>query len=778
MLELKNLKKTYEVGDTITHALNDVSLAFRKQEFVAILGPSGSGKTTLLNVIGGLDQYDSGDMVINGQSTKNFKDLDWDAYRNNSIGFVFQSYNIISHLDVLSNVELGMTLSGVAKEEKREKAKNALIRVGLEEHLHKQPNQLSGGQMQRVAIARALANDPDVLLCDEPTGALDSETGQQIMGLIQELANEKLVIMVTHDSELAHQYANRIINFKDGEVVNDSNPYDNEDADAVLDMRRTGMSYLTALNLSFKNIMTKKGRTFITSFASSIGIISIAVVLSLSNGFQKQIDSTQAETSAQFPVTISQVAQDASNFTLSTEEETEYPDGNTVIANEDPASAGQHENDITTDLVEYVEDIDPALTEALNYTYSAQLNLLRDVDGEVEQVAFSNYAQDSATGDIQSFYATSSGMGASTFPEATSGDENAFLTENYDVLAGELPSEETDIVLVVDEYNKVNLNALNNLGFDYENGDEITFEDIVGTQVVVASNDAYYQELPTGTYMPNQDLNAIYDDENNQTLRVSAVIRPKEDATMAILTEGINYSNALTETVIENNQNSAIVQAQNDSDSSVLTGESLDEAGKDQVLTALGANAIPSSIMIYPKNFETKDDVLAYLDAYNEGKSEDEKILYTDLAGTMTELTGGIMDATTYVLVAFAGISLVTSMIMIGIITYTSVLERTKEIGVLKALGARKKDITRVFDSETLILGVLSGLIGVGTAYLLTFPINMLIESLTDLKNVAILDPVHAVVLLIISTVLTVIGGHIPARMAAKKDAAEALRAD
>ncbi|OYW69781.1 MAG: sulfate ABC transporter ATP-binding protein, partial [Aerococcus viridans] len=276
MLELKNLKKTYEVGDTVTHALNDVSLAFRKQEFVAILGPSGSGKTTLLNVIGGLDQYDSGDMVINGQSTKNFKDLDWDAYRNNSIGFVFQSYNIISHLDVLSNVELGMTLSGVAKEEKREKAKNALIRVGLEKHMHKQPNQLSGGQMQRVAIARALANDPDVLLCDEPTGALDSETGQQIMGLIQELANEKLVIMVTHDSELAHQYANRIINFKDGEVVNDSNPYDNEDADEVLDMRRTGMSYLTALNLSFKNIMTKKGRTFITSFASSIGIISIA----------------------------------------------------------------------------------------------------------------------------------------------------------------------------------------------------------------------------------------------------------------------------------------------------------------------------------------------------------------------------------------------------------------------------------------------------------------------------------------------------------------------
>ncbi|MGY0836496.1 ABC transporter ATP-binding protein/permease [Aerococcus urinaeequi] len=778
MLELKNLRKTYQVGETVTHALNDVSLAFRKQEFVAILGPSGSGKTTLLNVIGGLDRYDSGDMVINGQSTKNFKDLDWDAYRNNSIGFIFQSYNIISHLDVLSNVELGMTLSGVAKEEKREKAKRALIRVGLEDHIHKQPNQLSGGQMQRVAIARALANDPDVLLCDEPTGALDSETGQQIMDLIQDLSTEKLVIMVTHDGELANQYADRIINFKDGKVINDSNAYDNEDVGATLDMRRTGMSYLTALNLSFKNIMTKKGRTFITSFASSIGIISIAVVLSLSNGFQKQIDSTQAETSAQFPVTISQVAQDTSNFTTSSEEETEYPSEDIVIANEDPASAGQHENDITDDLVQYVNDIDPQLIEALNYTYSAQLNLLRDVDGEVQQVAFSNYDQDSATSDIQSFYATSSGMGASTFPEATSGNENAFFSENYDVLQGELPTEETDLVLVVDEYNKVNINALNNLGFDYENGDEIAFDDIIGTEVVLAANDAYYQKLPSGTFIPNQDLNDVYNNDNNQTLRVSAVIRPKEDATMAILTEGINYSNALTESIIKSNQDSAIVQAQNDSDHSVLTGETLDDAGKEQVLTALGANPIPSSIMIYPKNFETKDEVLSYLDAYNEGKSEDEKVLYTDLAGTVTELTGGIMNATTYVLVAFAAISLVTSMIMIGIITYTSVLERTKEIGVLKALGARKKDITRVFDSETLILGFLSGLIGVGTAYLLTFPINILIESLTDLKNVAVLDPVHAVTLLIISTILTVLGGHIPARIAAKKDAAEALRAD
>ncbi|OYQ66801.1 ATP-binding cassette domain-containing protein [Aerococcus sp. 1KP-2016] len=778
MLALKNLKKTYVVGGTTTHALNDVSLSFRKQEFVAILGPSGSGKTTLLNVIGGLDQYDSGDMIINGQSTKNFKDVDWDAYRNNSIGFVFQSYNIIGHLDVISNVELGMTLSGVSKAEKHAKAEEALIRVGLKDHMHKQPNQLSGGQLQRVAIARALANDPDVLLCDEPTGALDSETGLQIMALIQELAQEKLVIMVTHDAELAYQYANRIIKFKDGEVLDDSNPYDNNDSNAKLDLKRTGMSYLTALNLSFKNIMTKKGRTFITSFASSIGIISIAVVLSLSNGFQKQIDATQAETSAQYPITVASVANNSTAITLPNEEQAAYPSTDTVIASEDEATANQHENKLTQEYVDYVQAIDPSLIAALNYTYAAQMNMLREVDGEAQQVVFSNYAQDSATGDIQSFYATEMGTGASTFPESPDGDDNAFLSQNYDILAGNMPNESTDLVLVVDKYNNVNINALNNLGFVYDDGEAINFDEIVGTEISLVSNNAYYQKLPTDNYVPNQDLNAVYDNDNNQTLRISAVIRPKEDATMAILNQGVNYSNALTQAVIEDSQDSAIVEAQKDSEVSVVTGQPLDEDAKAAALTSLGADAMPTAIMIYPKNFETKDQVLAYLDAYNDDKSEENQILYTDLASTMTELTGGLMDATTYVLVAFAGISLVTSMIMIGIITYTSVLERTKEIGVLKALGARKKDITRVFDSETLILGVLSGLLGVGVAYALTFPINTIIENLTDLKNVAQLDPRHAVLLLIISTVLTVLGGHIPARIAAKKDAAEALRAE
>jgi len=778
MLELEHLKKTYHVGGTVTKALNDVSISFRKQEFVAILGPSGSGKTTLLNVVGGLDQYDSGDMVINGQSTKDFKDTDWDAYRNNSIGFVFQNYNLIGHLDVLSNVELGMTLSGVDKEEKYKKAEDALIRVGLKDHIHKQPSQLSGGQMQRVAIARALANDPDVLLCDEPTGALDSETGLQILELIQEVAKEKLVIMVTHDSDLAYEYSNRIVKFKDGAVEDDSNPYNNEGSDGQLDMKRTKMSYFTSLNLSFKNIWKKKGRTFLTAFASSIGIIGIAVVLSLSNGFQQQIEETQAETTAQFPITVSQVASDPTNIETGTEEGEPYSSTDSVTVTQDQAESAQHNNNITQEFVDHVEDIDPALAQNINYTYDTQLNLLRDVDGEVQQVQFSNYDPDSATSEIQNFAASSSGLGATTFPQSTANSESNFFSENYDVLAGNEPESSTDVVLVVDEYNNTNIHALNNLGFSYEDGEEVNFDEIVGTEIALAGNDAYYEELPTGTFMPSQDLEEVYNNESNETITISGVVRGKEDAQMDILTPGIAYSSQLTEDVIARNQDSEIVQAQEDSDTNVITGENMDEAAQDQMLTTLGADGEPSSIMIYPNDFQTKDQILTYIDEYNEGKSEEDTILYTDLAGTMTELTGGLMDAITYVLVAFAAISLITSMIMIAIITYTSVLERTKEIGVLKALGARKKDITRVFDSETLILGVLSGVIGIGVAYLLTLPINMVIESLTGLAGVAQLNPWHAIVLVIISTILTVLGGHIPARMAAKKDAAEALRAE
>lgn len=780
MLELKDIKKYYTVGSSTTKALDGVSVAFRKQEFVAILGPSGSGKTTMLNVIGGLDNYDSGDMIINGKSTKSFKDRDWDAYRNNSIGFVFQSYNLISHLGIIDNVELGMTLSGVSKEEKRAKATDALTRVGLAEHMHKKPNQLSGGQMQRVAIARALANDPDILLCDEPTGALDSETSVQIMELIQELSKEKLVIMVTHNPELAHKYAGRIIEFKDGRIIKDSNPHVEGQKKDQFELKHTKMSFMTALRLSFNNIRTKKGRTFLTAFASSIGIIGIAIVLSLSTGFQKQIDNTQSETLARFPITISQVATEQDPSAMGTRDKSEdFPSDKEVTAKLSDTDRATHINKIDQEFLDYINDIDPELSNNIGYTRSTSLNLFRNIDDNVEQVSFSNASPDNEqTNAMMSAMSASTGIGVSTFPEQLSEDNGNFLKDNYDLLEGSYPSASTDVVLIVDENNVTNVNALINLGFDIEDGDTVSFDDIVGTKITLASNDAFYTELPTGNFIPNQDLNEVFDNSNNKELTISGILRIKQNSTMNLLSTGIAYSDALAQEVIKENQDSAIVQAQKDSDTNVMTNEPVDESAKDSLIAYLGGSDLPNSIMIYPNDFSAKEKILDYLDDFNKGKDKEDQIVYSDLAGTMTQLTGGLMDAITYVLIAFAGISLVTSMIMIGIITYTSVLERTKEIGVLKALGARKKDITRVFDAETCILGIASGALGVLIAWLATFPINAILYSMTDLENVAQLNPVHGLILIAVSTVLTMIGGHIPARMAAKKDAAIALRAD
>lgn len=780
MLELKDIKKYYTVGSSTTKALDGVTVAFRKQEFVAILGPSGSGKTTMLNVIGGLDNYDSGDMIINGKSTKSFKDRDWDAYRNNSIGFVFQSYNLISHLGIIDNVELGMTLSGVSKEEKRAKATDALTRVGLAEHMHKKPNQLSGGQMQRVAIARALANDPDILLCDEPTGALDSETSVQIMELIQELSKEKLVIMVTHNPELAHKYAGRIIEFKDGRIIKDSNPHVEGQKKDQFELKHTKMSFMTALRLSFNNIRTKKGRTFLTAFASSIGIIGIAIVLSLSTGFQKQIDNTQSETLARFPITISQVATEQDPSAMGTRDKSEdFPSDKEVTAKLSDTDRATHINKIDQEFLDYINDIDPELSNNIGYTRSTSLNLFRKIDDNVEQVSFSNASPDNEqTNAMMSAMSASTGIGVSTFPEQLSEDNGNFLKDNYDLLEGSYPSASTDVVLIVDENNVTNVNALINLGFDIEDGDTVSFDDIVGTKITLASNDAFYTELPTGNFIPNQDLNEVFDNSNNKELTISGILRIKQNSTMNLLSTGIAYSDALAQEVIKENKDSAIVQAQKDSDTNVMTNEPVDESAKDSLIAYLGGSDLPNSIMIYPNDFSAKEKILDYLDDFNKGKDKEDQIVYSDLAGTMTQLTGGLMDAITYVLIAFAGISLVTSMIMIGIITYTSVLERTKEIGVLKALGARKKDITRVFDAETCILGIASGALGVLIAWLATFPINAILYSMTDLENVAQLNPVHGLILIAVSTVLTMIGGHIPARMAAKKDAAIALRAD
>ncbi|WP_125582606.1 ABC transporter ATP-binding protein/permease [Levilactobacillus cerevisiae] len=776
MLELKHIKKYYYVGDSVTKALDDVSVAFRSQEFVAILGPSGSGKTTMLNGIGGLDIYDSGDLAIEGKSTKDFSEADWDAYRNNSVGFIFQSYNIISHLSILDNVEMGMTLSGVSTAEKKEKALKALDRVGLSEHINKRPNQLSGGQLQRVAIARAIANEPEILLCDEPTGALDTETSEEIMQLIKELSAERLVIMVTHNPDLARQYADRIIEFADGKIQNDSNPYTEHSDAQQFELKKTRMTFWTALKLSFNNIRTKKGRTALTAFASSIGIIGIAVVLALSNGFQAQINKTQSNTLAQFPVTISQTA---TSTTAQSNDSVKANNKKSVTAKVSQQDKATHTNKLTKSYLNYVKNLDPKLSKNVTYTYSTGMNLLRQVNGKTKTVSFSNVDSSSSSGSsaMQSAMSASTGVGGSVYPSANDGG-TSFLKKHYKLVSGSYPKNANDVILIVDRDGSTNINALKNLGFTAKNNQSFSYSKIVGTKIKVVNNNDYYQSLPTGNYVPNKASNSLYNNSNNTTLKVAGIVKVKAKASENVLASGIAYSDKLTQNIIQKNKNSKIVKAQKKASDNVMTGQSVDSTTKKSLVSYLGGSTTPASILIYPNTFKNKDKVLTYLDKYNKGKSKADKVIYTDMAGTVSSLTGGLMDAITYVLVAFAGISLVTSMIMIAIITYTSVLERTKEIGILKALGARKKDITRVFDAETFILGVGSGALGVLIAWLLTFPINILLKSITDLSNVAHLNPVHGIVLIIISTVLTMLGGHIPARMAAKKDAATALRSE
>ncbi|MDO1605341.1 ATP-binding cassette domain-containing protein [Lactobacillus sp. YT155] len=777
MLELKNLKKYYTVGGTTTKALDDVSVSFRKKEFVAILGPSGSGKTTLLNMIGGLDRYDSGDLVIEGKSTDDFKDSDWDAYRNNSIGFIFQSYNIIGHLSILDNVEMGMTLSGVSSEEKKQRASDALIRVGLKEHMHKQPNQLSGGQMQRVAIARAIANDPEILLADEPTGALDSETSDEIMQLIEELSNERLVIMVTHNPDLAHKYANRIINFADGKIQDDSNPYDGHDTATDFKLKHTKMSYWTALKLSFKNIMTKKGRTFLTVLASSIGIISIGVVLALSNGFQKQIDQTQSDAMASMPITIGSVASDTTSAMSETTQNTDFSKHKYVTADLSQMEKSQHVNKIDDKYLDYVNKLPKKDAKNIAVTYSTGMNLIAKKDNKWNTVKFSNADPDAKTIDAQAMMSSMTGVGGSVYPIDRDGKQS-FLKENYKVLSGSYPTKSTEVVLIADRDNKINLSALKNLGITAKANQKFDYKQLIGKDFKLVTNNDFYQALPTGNYIPSNDYEKMSNAKDTKTLKIVGILRVKSKNSDGLLANGLAYSDQLTKEVYETNKDSAIVKAQSASSQNVMTGATMDNTTRTQMLTMLGGEKTPNTIQIYPSNFKKKDRVLDYLDKYNKGKKKSDQIIYTDMAGSVSKLTGGMMDAITYVLVAFAGISLVTSMIMISIITYTSVIERTKEIGVLKALGARKKDITRVFDAETAILGAGSGIFGIIVAWLCTFPINVVLESMTGLSGVSQLNPMHGVILIIVSTVLTILGGHIPARMAAKKDAAIALRTE
>ncbi len=782
MLELKDIRKTYHVGDIETKALDGISVAFREREFVAILGTSGSGKTTCLNIIGGLDQYDSGDLRIKGKSTRDFRDSDWDAYRNNSIGFVFQSYNLIAHLSIVANVELGMTLSGVSREEKHRKALEALEKVGLKEHLHKKPNQLSGGQMQRVAIARALANDPEILLCDEPTGALDSTTSIQIMDLIKEVAKDKLVIMVTHNPELADQYADRIIRFSDGKITDDSHPHAERPKEDQFRLKKTSMKLRTALHLSFNNLYTKKGRTFLTAFASSIGIIGIAVILSLSTGFQAEINDFQAGAMAEFPVIISQATQEVNMEEYMQESEIwhdrvtgtgEYADTKGVQLVDSSAAIKRHTNKLEGEFADYLGKISPDICGSIGYVRIANMNLVRKTEDGYVPVSF---AGPMMSGKMSGMTSTSS-MGLSCYPDSLRGE--GYLEKNYELLAGSYPASETDVVLVINTRNELEKSMIEQLGFRLEEGQtEVLFDEIVGTSFRVIDNNDFYVTTQYGTFLPGTDYEAMYRSEAGFDVRIAGIVRAKKGTSMSMLAAGIAYSDALTKRIIDAGIKSDIVKAQQASDINIMTMQEFNEGEKEQFIAYLGGSSVPYMVLLFPSSFEAKDAVVAYLDAYNEGRAEEDVVTYTDLAGTMSSMTSGIMDGITIVLVAFAAISLVVSMIMICIITYTSVIERTKEIGILKALGARKKDITRVFDAETMILGVFSGLLGVFIAWLCTFPINSVINRFAGLTGASHLQLKHALILVIISTVLTVLGGHIPAKMASKKDAVEALRAE
>lgn len=765
MLELKNINKSYKTGNFIQHALKDVSINFRKNEFVAILGASGSGKTTLLNIIGGLDRYDSGDLIINNKSTKKFKSLDWDRYRNNCIGFIFQSYNLIPHISILDNVEMGMTLSGVNSKTRRRKAKEALKKVGLLEHIHKKPNQLSGGQMQRVAIARALVNDPDIILADEPTGALDTKTSIQIMELIKEIAKNKLVIMVTHNPDLAKEYATRIIEFQDGVKLSDSNPIkDTEKDNKTLKIRKTAMSFLTALKLSFNNIKTKKGRTLITAFASSIGIIGIGLILSLSNGFKIEVDKFEKNSLSQAPIIISTQAMSANSEDfeeLTSKKLDKYPESKEVHVQKDIIKTMYHTNKITDNYISYLEKIDSKYLAGVSYAKGTNLIVVnKDSNNKYNLVSTLNSGVQEWT----------------LLPTNPNNDKNGVIDNMYDVIAGEINNNEPGLILQVDSKNQVYESVLEALGI--ENKETVTFDEIMNKELKVILNNDYY--IKSGNmFYPSQNLEKLYNNKNSITIKVQAIIRGKEDQEMLTNGSGFAYTNALTQKVIEANKNSDIVKAQEKIDYNILTNSPFDETNtKEYMLGYLGSDVVPIAIYLYPQDFNSKEEITNYLDKYNEDKKSDDKIEYTDMASMISSLSGGIMDAITVVLIAFSSISLIVSSIMIAIITYISVLERTKEIGILRALGARKKDIKRVFNAETFIIGLTSGLLGIIIAYLLTIPTNHIIENLSGLAGVAKLNIIHAIILVIINVILTMIGGAIPARMASKKNPVEALRTE
>ena len=867
MLKLKNIKKTYVTGDEKVEALKGISIEFRESEFVSILGQSGCGKTTLLNIIGGLDRYTSGDLIINGKSTKDFKDRDWDAYRNYSVGFVFQSYNLIGHQTVLSNVELALTISGVSRKERKQRAIKALEEVGLKEQIHKKPNQLSGGQMQRVAIARALVNNPDIILADEPTGALDTKTSVQVMEILKKISKDKLIIMVTHNPELAEKYSSRIIKILDGKITDDSDPIEHQKEEKQPDTkkRRTSMKFLTALRLSLNNLMTKKGRTILTSFAGSIGIIGIALILAISTGVQNYINKVEEDTLSSYPITIEESTVDMSSLMQSMSGENT---DNTENKEEGKAYSADIMNDMITtlsnkkqsnnlkELKKYLDDGDNEITKnsnSIKYGYDININLYRaNTDDGIVRVNPSTVMNAFGMGDMieaQNNSAMSSVFGSSMMTNTDICfemlDNQQLLESQYDLVKGSWPKQYNEVVLVLKEDGRIDDYTLYSLGLKdqselkdkwkaVENGEKLdenqestsySYDDLLKLQFKLLLNSDYYQKQNGLWVNKEDDDNYLKEKINNaETVKVVGIIKQNEQSAVSTsVTSGIGYTKQLKEYVVEKSNDAQIVKEQKenkdvnvfsglkfptDEDTSTMENLTAEQrmamsklsseeiaqmmetysANKDSSyeknLQKLGAVDIdtPTSISIYPKDFEAKDKISDAIEEYNqkqrdEGK-EENTISYTDIVGTMMKSVSQIINTISYVLIAFVAISLIVSSIMIGIITYISVLERTKEIGILRAIGASKKDISRVFNAETLIIGLISGLIGIGITVLLTLPINSMILTVTGVKVVTAVPFKAGVVLVLISMFLTIIAGLIPAKIASKKDPVIALRTE
>ena len=771
MLELKKLSKNYYAGNQVIPALKNVNLKFRKNEFVSILGPSGCGKTTLLNIIGGLDRYSSGDLVIDQKSTSEYKDRDWDAYRNSTIGFVFQNYNLISHLSVLDNVEMALSLSGISAKERKERVLKVLTEVGLFDQVKKKPNQLSGGQMQRVAIARALVNEPKILLADEPTGALDSKTSLQIMNLIKEISKNRLVIMVTHNSEIAEGYSDRIINLLDGEILDDSHPVLDSEKDSLgtLSQKKTAMAYKQALKSSFKNLITKKGRTIITAIAGSIGIIGIALVLAISTGMTSYVNEMQGDTLAGFPITISEiVARDSfgpPDGAMDSENNHEdFTDEDQVFSYNPVDSNVLHTNVLNQSFIDYLSEMDSEYANSISYTSSVALQIVSQSEtGVYDLVAIEAAGMFNFLG------------GESVFSEIP--DRQEFVESQYDLLAGTYPSDYKELVLVVDSQNRVSVEVLKAIGYNIN--ESYNFDDFIGKAFKVIPNDVFYSQVGD-LFLPNTDYEAMYQNEKAVTIKIVGILRVNEDASSEILNVGIGYTPALTQHVLSLAQTSEIVLAQkNNKATNVLTNTPFNaQISYDSVMRLLGGDSRPSGVQIYPKSFEAKDAIKEYIDAYNQGKPDEEQIIYTDLAEIISSTISNLINTITIILGAFAAISLVVSSIMIGIITYVSVIERTKEIGIMRSLGARKKDISRIFNAETLIVGLGSGSLGILIYLLLRTPLNLIIENFIDVKGFASLPINYVVALITLSSILTLIAGFIPSKMAAKKDPVTALRTE